>query len=51
MFKEKLIGIVRQQDAQATNIDKVDMFTSFHPGENKSPIKTFAKRFQIIKVF
>eukprot|EP00249_Psilotum_nudum_P008552 c21359_g1_i1 orf=114-689(+) len=31
--KEKFSGIVRQQDVRATEIDKVDMHTSFRPGD------------------
>ncbi|CAM6115143.1 unnamed protein product [Calypogeia fissa] len=32
-IKEKFTGIVRQQDVRATEIDKVEMHTSFHPGD------------------
>lgn len=31
--KEKFSGLVRQQDVRATEIDKVDMFCSFRPGD------------------
>jgi len=31
--KEKFTGTVRQQDVRATEIDKVDMYTSFRPGD------------------
>lgn len=31
--KEKFTGTVRQQDIRATEIDKVDMYTSFRPGD------------------
>ncbi|XP_074564721.1 uncharacterized protein LOC141821220 [Curcuma longa] len=31
--KEKFTGIIRQQDVRATEIDKVDMHLSFHPGD------------------
>ncbi|CAM6091344.1 unnamed protein product [Calypogeia fissa] len=32
-IKEKFTGIVRQQDVRATEIDKVEMYTSFRPGD------------------
>ncbi|CAM6085114.1 unnamed protein product [Calypogeia fissa] len=32
-IKEKFTGIVRQQDVRATEIDKVEMHTSFRPGD------------------
>ncbi|XP_077228882.1 nucleic acid-binding, OB-fold-like protein [Tasmannia lanceolata] len=31
--REKFTGIIRQQDVRATEIDKVDMHLSFHPGD------------------
>ncbi|XP_028556186.1 exosome complex component CSL4 isoform X1 [Dendrobium catenatum] len=31
--KEKFTGIIRQQDVRATEIDKVDMYQSFRPGD------------------
>ncbi|XP_042468675.1 exosome complex component CSL4-like [Zingiber officinale] len=31
--KEKFTGIIRQQDVRATEIDKVDMYLSFRPGD------------------
>ncbi|RWW29369.1 hypothetical protein BHE74_00002471 [Ensete ventricosum] len=31
--REKFTGIIRQQDVRATEIDKVDMYLSFHPGD------------------
>ncbi|XP_078152817.1 nucleic acid-binding, OB-fold-like protein [Carex rostrata] len=31
--KEKFSGIIRQQDVRATEIDKVDMYQSFRPGD------------------
>ncbi|KAI3757284.1 hypothetical protein L6452_04818 [Arctium lappa] len=31
--REKFSGIIRQQDVRATEIDKVDMHTSFRPGD------------------
>lgn len=31
--KEKFSGIVRQQDVRVTEIDKVDMYSSFRPGD------------------
>ncbi|KAL6989012.1 hypothetical protein U1Q18_014764 [Sarracenia purpurea var. burkii] len=31
--QEKFTGIIRQQDVRATEIDKVDMHSSFHPGD------------------
>ncbi|KMZ65882.1 3-5 exoribonuclease CSL4 [Zostera marina] len=31
--KEKFSGTIRQQDVRATEIDKVDMYASFHPGD------------------
>ncbi|KAL5768090.1 hypothetical protein ACOSP7_014669 [Xanthoceras sorbifolium] len=31
--KEKFTGIIRQQDVRATEIDKVDMHSSFRPGD------------------
>ncbi|KAI0529167.1 hypothetical protein KFK09_001714 [Dendrobium nobile] len=31
--KEKFTGIIRQQDVRATEIDKVDMYQSFWPGD------------------
>ncbi|KAK9293060.1 hypothetical protein L1049_021044 [Liquidambar formosana] len=31
--REKFTGIIRQQDVRATEIDKVDMHSSFHPGD------------------
>nr|GEZ46742.1 exosome complex component CSL4 [Tanacetum cinerariifolium] len=31
--QEKFSGIIRQQDVRATEIDKVDMHTSFRPGD------------------
>ncbi|KAK1314199.1 hypothetical protein QJS10_CPA06g00098 [Acorus calamus] len=31
--KEKFTGIIRQQDVRASEIDKVDMYLSFHPGD------------------
>ncbi|KAJ0963674.1 hypothetical protein J5N97_028796 [Dioscorea zingiberensis] len=31
--KEKFTGIIRQQDVRATEIDKVDMYLSYRPGD------------------
>ncbi|WJX12838.1 hypothetical protein P8452_03291 [Trifolium repens] len=31
--REKFTGMIRQQDVRATEIDKVDMHLSFHPGD------------------
>lgn len=31
--REKFTGIIRQQDVRATEIDKVDMYLSFRPGD------------------
>ncbi|KAE8678992.1 hypothetical protein F3Y22_tig00111402pilonHSYRG00613 [Hibiscus syriacus] len=31
--REKFTGIIRQQDVRATEMDKVDMHSSFHPGD------------------
>ncbi|GKV07093.1 hypothetical protein SLEP1_g18896 [Rubroshorea leprosula] len=31
--RENFTGIIRQQDVRATEIDKVDMHLSFHPGD------------------
>ncbi|XP_065852360.1 uncharacterized protein [Euphorbia lathyris] len=31
--KEKFTGVIRQQDVRATEIDKVDMHSSFRPGD------------------
>ncbi|XP_076894366.1 uncharacterized protein LOC143546618 [Bidens hawaiensis] len=31
--REKFSGIIRQQDVRATEIDKVDMYSSFRPGD------------------
>jgi exosome complex component CSL4 len=31
--KEKFTGMIRQQDVRATEIDKVDMFQSYRPGD------------------
>nr|CAD1830858.1 unnamed protein product [Ananas comosus var. bracteatus] len=31
--REKFTGIIRQQDVRATEIDKVDMYQSFRPGD------------------
>ncbi|CDP04263.1 unnamed protein product [Coffea canephora] len=31
--REKFTGIIRQQDVRATEIDKVEMHASFHPGD------------------
>lgn len=33
VIKEKFSGLVRQQDVRASEIDKVDMYTSFRPGD------------------
>ncbi|GJM87338.1 hypothetical protein PR202_ga03281 [Eleusine coracana subsp. coracana] len=49
--KEKFTGMIRQQDVRATEIDKVDMYQSYRPGDIvRAMVVSFRQKYLLIYI-